>query len=205
LARLLLVRHGETEYNSTYRIMGASDIDLSEKGFLQAEKLGERLAGEKIDAVYSSDLCRAVSTTQAAVNSRNLKINVSSALREMNYGMAEGMTYDELKKAYPGIAEYVRNFNTNLKFPGGESFLEFVSRSTGFMDAISEYKEDQTVLIVTHGGVIKVLVCHLLGIDQVHWQQIRIDNASLSIISTYENRVILSLLNDTSHLKGINN
>lgn len=68
---------------------------------------------------------------------------------------------------------------------------------------VQEHGRDETVLIVSHGGVLKVLVCDLLGIDHIHWPQIRFDNASLSIIDTYGERVILSLLNDTSHLRNI--
>ena len=74
MARLLLARHGVTEYNTLHKIQGHSDIDLSEQGRLQVEKLGERLAGEKIDAVYSSDLKRAVDTARAAISSHDLEI-----------------------------------------------------------------------------------------------------------------------------------
>lgn len=200
MARLLLVRHGVTEYNTLHKIQGHTDIELSEKGFLQVEKVGERLAGEKIDTVFSSDLARAVSTANAAISGHDLIIKETPEIREMNYGLAEGMTYTELKESYPEIANSIFNFHVGISFPEGETFEDFAGRSASFLDSLSEYKEDQTILIVSHGGVIKSMVCHLLGIEQTNWPKIRIDNASLSIVDTYEKRVILSLLNDTSHL-----
>jgi len=200
LARLLLVRHGITEWNILHKIQGKSDIDLNEKGYRQVERIGERLAGEKIDAVFSSDLKRALSTADAAIYGRKFEIRKSTDLREMNYGNAEGMTYGELKEAYPEIAASLFNFQTDISFPGGETFTEFASRAEAFLKSLKDYSEDQTILVVTHGGIIKSMVCSLLGIGQIHWPKIRIDNASLSIVSTYGERVILSLLNDVSHL-----
>jgi len=200
LARLLLVRHGITEWNIVHRIQGHTDNDLNEKGTRQVERVGERLAGEKIDAVFASDLKRTLSTAQAAVGSRNIEIRTSADLREMNYGLAEGMTYGELKAAYPEIAASLFNFHTGIIFPEGETFLGFVDRAESFLKSLTGYPEDSTILVVTHGGVIKTMVCSLLRIGQVHWPKIRIDNASLTIVSTYGERVILSLLNDTSHL-----
>jgi broad specificity phosphatase PhoE len=200
VARLLLVRHGVTDYNTNHRFAGFSDVDLSEQGYRQVELLGERLAGEKIDAVYSSDLKRAVATARAAVNSHDIEITRRPELREMNYGVAEGMTFDELQQAHPDIAESIIHFNTGICFPEGETFEGFISRSCSFLEELKNHGRDETVLIVSHGGVLKVLVCDLLGIDHSHWPQIRFDNASLSIVDTYGERVILSLLNDTSHL-----
>lgn len=205
MAKLLLVRHGITDWNILHKIQGHSDIDLNKKGYQQVEKIGQRLAEEKIDAAYSSDLTRAMATAQAIVNNHAIEIKENASLREMNYGLAEGMTYIELKKAYPDIADSVFNFNTEISFPEGESFPDFVARAEAFLDSLSDYKESQTVLVVTHGGIIKSMICSLLGIGQEHWPKIRIDNASLSIISTYGKQVILSLLNDTSHLGNLKN
>jgi len=201
LSRLLLVRHGITEHNSNNRFAGYSDIELSDEGYRQVRKLADRLAGEKIDAVYSSDLKRAVATAEAIASRHEVEITQRPELREMNYGDIEGMTFRELHQSYPDIAESIIHFNTGLCFPGGESFKEFTTRSCGFLETLAGYGEDQTVLIVSHGGVLKVLVCNLLGIDHSHWPQIGFDNASLSIVNTYRRRVILNLLNDTSHLK----
>ncbi len=201
MARLLLVRHGITEHNSNRQFAGNIDVELSPDGYRQAEKLGDRLAGEKIDAVYSSDLKRAVATAEIIASRHDVAITQRPEIREMNYGEAEGMSFSEIRQCYPEVAASIFDFNVDLSFPGGDSFKEFAARACGFLETLEDYREEQTVLIVTHGGVLKVMVCDLMGIDHSHFQQIRFDNASLSIVYTYPGRVILSLLNDTSHLK----
>jgi len=200
LSRLLLVRHGITEFNSTRRFAGYSDVELSPAGYKQVEKLRDRLVNEKIDAIYSSDLKRALATAEVLSSGHKENIVTCSELREINYGNVEGLTFEEIGRLYPEVAELVANFSPRLKFPGGESFEEFIERTSKFLDRLKQHTPEQTILIVSHGGPLKVLVCYLLGIDLGHWWQIRLDNASLSIMETYSQGAILSLLNDTSHL-----
>lgn len=201
MSRLLLVRHGVTEFNSTRRFAGYSDVELGADGREQVERLRHRLAGEKIDAIYSSDLKRALVTAEIISIGRDLDIVTCTELREMNYGDVEGLTFKEIGRRYPELWELITNFDRLLEFPGGESLKGFIERTITFVDRLNKHAPEQTILIVSHNGPLKVLICHLLGIDQSHWLQIRCDNASLSIVETQPRRVILSLLNDTSHLK----
>ncbi len=194
------MRHGQTDHNNNRRVAGYTDIELNDEGRLQVRKLGERLVKEEINAVYTSDLKRAVDTAEAAVSGRDIEIIKTEELREMNFGAAEEMTFTELREQFPEIAGSVMNFAAGLSFPGGETFAEFATRACGFLKRLEDYKEDETVLIVAHGGTLKVLICELLGIDQSHWYQMGIENASLSIVNTYDSRTILNLLNDTSYL-----
>jgi len=173
---------------------------MSAAGYRQVERLHDRLANEKIDAVYSSDLKRALVTAELISSGREVDIVTCPELREINYGDAEGLTFEEISRLYPELAESITNFSLQLEFPGGESFEEFVARTSAFVDRLNRHTQEQTILIVSHSGPLKVLLCHLLGIDQSHWRKFRIDNASLSIVETYPQRVIISLLNDTSHL-----
>ncbi|MFC2016425.1 histidine phosphatase family protein [Chloroflexota bacterium] len=203
MSKLLLVRHGITEFNSARRFAGYSDVELSPDGYRQVEKLGARLANEKIDAVYSSDLRRAIVTAEVISSKHEVEVLTCSELREINYGDVEGLTFEEIGRYHPELAESITNFSLELSFPGGESFAGFISRISTFLDRLNKHALEQTILIVAHGGPLKVLVCHLLGIDQSHWRQIRLDNASLSIVETYPQRTIISLLNDTFHLRGV--
>ncbi len=200
------MRHGITEYNSTRRFAGYSDIEMSADGYRQVERLRDRLANERIDAIYSSDLKRAVVTAEVISSGRTVDIVACPELREINYGDAEGLTFPEISHRYPKLAESIASYDLQLEFPGGESFAEFTARTCTFMDRLNKHiAEEQAILIVSHSGPLRVLICHLLGIDQSHWRQFRIDNASLSIIETYPQRVIISLLNDTSHLRELRN
>ena len=201
MSRLLLVRHGVTEFNSTRRFGGHSDIELSADGHEQVERIRDRLTGEKIDAIYSSDLKRALVTAEVISTGHDVDIETCPELREMNYGDIEGLTFEEIGHRYPELWEMIINFDFRLNFPGGESWNGFTKRTITFLDRLNKHAPEETILIVSHSGPLRVLICNLLGIDQSHWLQIRIDNASLSIVDTYPKRVILSLLNDTSHLR----
>ncbi|MFC2011052.1 histidine phosphatase family protein [Chloroflexota bacterium] len=201
MSRLLLVRHGITESNSARRFVGQGDVDLSADGYRQVEKLRGRLANEKIDAVYSSDLKRALVTAEGISAEHKMDIVACPELREVNYGHAEGLTFQEIKSCYPEVAELIANFNLRLEFPGGEGFKGFMERVVRFLDRLEKHESSETILIVCHGGPLRTLALHLLGIAQDHWWQIRFDNASLSTVDIYPRGAILSLLNDTSHLR----
>ncbi|MFC2051846.1 histidine phosphatase family protein [Chloroflexota bacterium] len=201
MSRLLMVRHGITEFNSARRFAGYSDIEMSAAGYRQIERLRDRLIDEKIDVIYSSDLKRALVTAEIIASGRKIDIISCPELREVNYGEAEGLTFDEIKRLYPDVAELITNFSFQLKFPGGESFEGFVERTSKFLDRLNKHTVEQAILIVSHSGALRVLVCRLLGIDPGHWRQIHLDNASLSIVETYLQGTIISLLNGTYHLR----
>ncbi len=202
MPKLLLVRHGLTGDNSSRRFSGHTDTELSADGIRQVENLRDRLAEEKIDAVYSSDLKRAMLTAEIISSGHEVEIESCPELREMNYGDAEGLTFEEISLHHPELAKSIRNFNLELSFPGGESFRGFIARTCLFLDRLNEQAQEQTILIVSHSGALRTLVCDLLDLEQENWRKFRLDNASLSVISTYSQRAIVSLLNDTSHLKS---
>jgi len=200
LSRLLLVRHGDTELNSAERYWGRSDVKLSAAGIEQAEKLCDRLAVEKIDAVYSSDLERALVTAEIIASSHQLAVITCAELREVNFGQLEGLTFSEISRLYPEVAKLWAERSTKLKYPGGESLVKFNNRVSKFLSSLDKHAVEETILVVAHAGVLRTLVCQLLGIDPQRRWQIRLDLASLSIMETHQQGAILSLLNDVSHL-----
>ena len=200
MARLLLVRHGVTDHNSAHKFLGHTDVELSPEGFRQVEKLRDRLAKEKIDAIYSSDLKRAFSTAEVISSEHQKEIVSCSELREINYGETESLTFGEIKARFPELAEAISKFSPDLSFPGGETLQGFIERTLRFLDRLNQHPHDHSILIVAHGGPMRTLLCQLLGVGQNYWRTFRLDNASLSIVDTYPQRAILSLLNDTSHL-----
>jgi len=201
LSKLLLVRHGITEFNRDRRFMGHSDVELSAAGYRQVERLRDRLVNEQIDAVYSSDLRRAFVTAEVISLGHKLEIATCPELREIDYGKVEGLTFEEIKHLYPEVAESVANFSPQLKFPDGESFEGFAARTSAFLDKLEKCPASKTTLIVSHSGPLRVLVCHLLGVDLEHWRQFHLDFTSLSILETYPQGTIVNRLNDTSHLE----
>jgi broad specificity phosphatase PhoE len=200
LARLLLVRHGVTDHNTSGKFLGHTDAEMSPEGLRQVEKLRDRLAKEHFDTIYSSDLKRTMTTAEIICSGHPGEIVVCPELREINYGQTESLTYSEIKNLFPELAEAIHDFSPDMSFPGGETLQEFISRTLKFLDRLDLRAPQPKILIVSHGGPIRTLLCELLGVGQVFWRTFRLDNASLSIVDTYPERAILSLLNDTSHL-----
>ena len=200
MARLLLIRHGRTKLHKDDRFWGKTDIPLSNIGIKQADSYGHAWLQEKISAVYASTLSRARFTAEIIAAEHNLDVKSFSELCECNFGFIEGLTFPEIKRLYPALAEELNNRKA-VTFPGGESLDDLNKRVKTFLKKLEIPKPQETVAIVAHGGPIRLIICHLLGLELVHWQQLRIDMASLSIVETYPQTTILSLLNDTSHLK----
>ena len=201
MSRLLLVRHGDTELNSARRFQGHSDVELSATGYGQAERLRDRLVAEGIDVIYSSDLKRALTTAELISSRHGLSPIACPELREINYGKMERLTFDEIKSLYPEVAELFADRSLELQFPDGESVDELKQRLTEFLARLIQHAAERTILVVSHSGPLRLMVCYLLGLELQHWRQISIDLASLSIVDIYPEVAILSLLNDTSHLR----
>ena len=203
--RLILVRHGETEWNKSFRYQGQSDVRLNKKGIEQAARVRDRLASEKIDFIYSSDLIRAVETAEIIASKHEmLDIHELPLLREMSFGEAEGMIFDEIKVRYPEIADDLQAWRARspeLHFPDGESIIQLSVRVARFIEKLKEHKPEETVLVVAHGGSLQVLICLLLGIDLNHWFQMRLSNASVTIMDISSMEPVLIVLNDTCHLR----
>jgi alpha-ribazole phosphatase len=203
MTRLLLVRHGNTEFNNDRRFLGFSDAGLSSVGEKQVERLQEYLNGERIHAIYASDLKRTMRTADVLNSGHTIPVSSCPELREMNYGDCEGMTLDEIQERHPDVAKGCINFTPSLAFPGGDSFQEFAARTLSFLYKLEQHQQEETILIISHNGPLRVLICHFLGIGMEHWGKFRLDTASLSIIETRPRGAILNRLNDTSYLKNI--
>jgi len=200
LSKLLLVGHGDTVLNSAERLWGETDVELGTVGLRQAERLRDRLAAQRIDVIYSSNLQRALATAKTIASRHQLKVITCPELREINFGKFEGLTFQEIRQLYPEIAELWTNWSPQLEFPGGESVDELNTRVTRFLDRLKKHTPEETILIVAHSAPLRLIICHLLGIELWRWRQFRLGLASLSIVETYPQGAIVSLLNDTSHL-----
>ena len=200
MAKLLLIRHGTTKLHKSDRFWGQTDVPLSNTGIKQAGQLRNRLAGEKIIAVYTSTLSRARDTAEIIAAGHKAKLTACDELRECNFGFVEGLTFKEIEHRYPELAEELASWKT-VAFPGGETLDQLNDRVKSFMKELENLKAKDTAAIVAHGGPLRLLICNLLGVDIRHWQQFRIDRASLSIMETYPQTAILLSLNDVTHLK----
>lgn len=202
MGTLLIVRHGETEWNAEGRIQGHTDIGLSEKGAEQARSLGQRLADRQIDVAYSSDLKRTSETAKLALGGRDITLNETPRLREYNKGIFEGMTLSEIQEKFP--AEYPKYLEKDLSYApeGGETTRDVSTRMASIFAEIKANHLDETVLVVSHGGVLRAAMVSLLGMPlEGNWSFV-FGNCGLTMVDTYTDNAVLQLFNDTSHING---
>ncbi|MCU0765629.1 MAG: histidine phosphatase family protein [Burkholderiaceae bacterium] len=154
---LLLIRHGETAWNAEHRIQGRLDVPLSTTGMWQAGRLAERLAGEPLDAVVSSDLARAWMTAVPLAEAHGLGVVAEPRLRERVFGIFEGRTLDEIAARHPEEFAAWRARDVDWRMPGGESGAELIARVLEAVREIAEAHVGSTVAVVTHGGVLDVV------------------------------------------------
>jgi len=199
MLRLLLVRHGETEANARHIYQGHTDYPLNQKGLQQAQRLAVRLAAQPVDIVFSSDLSRSVETAKILVGSREIEIHQDQRLREMKFGMLEGHTFDDALEQWPDMmARWLEDNNQPLV--GGESMDEFTQRVSECFTDIMQGCEGKTVLIVAHGGSLRVVIQGLLKTSSVASCWFSLDNASLTDFQIEDEMMIVNRLNDAGHL-----
>jgi alpha-ribazole phosphatase len=203
LVKIFLARHGDTAENSRQRYWGSTDVPLSEVGREQACRLAERLQNEPLQAVYSSDLQRAVFTAEAIADRHQLKAETCPELREINFGELEGLTFNEIDERYPAVADAWRRREPDLSYPGGESLTDFNDRVAGFQRRLGGWPPEANILVTAHSGTLRTLSCRLLGLNAECRWQFQLDLASLSIIDVYPEGSIISRWNDISHLRHV--
>ena len=157
VTRIILIRHGETDWNTQTRIQGHIDIALNRRGRWQAQRLGAALADEGLAAVYSSDLQRARETAQAVADASGLSVQVSPTLRERAFGSFEGHTFAEIEARWPEQAMRWRRRDPSFGPPGGETLQAFFERSVQAVHDLAAAHHGQAVAMVAHGGVLDCL------------------------------------------------
>lgn len=155
MVRLLLCRHGQTEWNVAHRFQGQNNSNLTPLGEQQAIKLGERLAGIHIDAVYSSSLQRTLDTAELIVGKRELEIIPVDELKEISLGKLEGLNFEEGYRLYPDAMEHFWDITSNSD--EREAVGDVMRRASKAIEEIADRHPNQTVLIVTHGVVLRSL------------------------------------------------
>jgi broad specificity phosphatase PhoE len=198
--KLILIRHGKTATDNPEKCHGSTDIDLSEEGYQQADKLAERFKGQPIDAIYASTLKRGAVTANIIAAEHHLNVVSAPELNEVDFGQIEGITFEEACELYPDVTELWRCGSTQLCFPAGETFTDFATRVVSFIPTLRRHNSDETIMLVGHGGPYKVLVSSLLGLPLEYYWKFRFDMASVSIIDIYPTGAVLGKLSDTSHL-----
>ena len=199
--QVIIVRHGETLWNIKGIRQGHLDSPLTESGTAQAKALGERLKREKFTALYSSDLDRAVETAQRITALTGHEIVTDLRLRERHLGIFQGLTADEMKQRYPEEYRLNRSLSPNYVIPGGESIVQQVARNIAYLNEIAEKHRGETIVVVTHGGVLSGLFRHTFSIPFGAPRRFEFVNAGLNTFVYQGGDWFLQTWGDVSHLE----
>lgn len=194
----VLVRHGETAWNSEGRMQGHLDVPLNESGLQQAKALGRRLGAEHFDAVYSSDLTRALQTV-ATLEQGGRPIRREPRLRERHYGVLQGLTGKEAAARHGDLWDRYRARHPDVLPEGGETLRQFFTRVVTFIEELCATHRGERVLLATHGGVLDAVYRHATGMPLHAPRTFPIQNASINVLR-HEGRWRVAHWGDVSHL-----
>ncbi len=195
--KVMLIRHGMTEWNKMKKYCGYKDVPLNTEGVNQARKLAGRLKGLHFDAVYSSDLKRAIKTARLALG--KVKITKVKGLRELNFGVMEGLSHDQILQKYPDpYKKWLKDPFKKHGIPRAENMSDFKKRITASLKDIVKKNRGKTIAVVCHGGTISVLLKSLLK-REGFWRNVP-GSTSVTVIEFDKLRPKLKLFNCTKHL-----
>ncbi len=203
MMRLLLMRHAETDWVAANRFQGQTDVPLNAHGRRQAAALAQAMAAETLQALYASDLQRAWETAQALVASRPLTLQSEPRLREMHFGIWEGFTYDEIQQRDAAALAAWEGDLEHTAPPGGETLHQMAERVRAVYTSILHMHAEQTVALVAHGGPLQILLTCVLGLPARDYWHFALAPTSISEVHLYDAGPIVTRLNDTHHLRGL--
>jgi alpha-ribazole phosphatase len=186
--RLVLVRHARLEAAHVGRLVGATDPPLDAAGLRQAAALAPRIRRLAPRRCFCSPLGRCRQT--AAAIAGDLEIEIDPALREIDFGRWEDRRFDDLKVEEPALVDRWAAFEFDFAFPGGESLRGFLERVQAAADRMAHDPAD-TVLAVTHGGAIRAIICHLLGLDPRNYVLFEVEYAAAVVLEVFDGRGVL--------------
>lgn len=204
--RILLVRHGETDWNRQTRFQGQIDVPLNENGRQQSQKAAEFLKDVPLDFAFSSPMLRPKETAEIMLEYHpNVQLELLDGLREISHGLWEGKLEAEIEQTYPGELHRWRTVPDAVKMPEGENLQQVWERSVAAWQSILAAVEQGTGLVVAHDATNKALLCQILGLDAAHFWNFRQGNGAVSVIDYPQGATgapVLQAMNITSHLGG---
>jgi broad specificity phosphatase PhoE len=209
--RLILVRHGQTEWNRQRRIQGLSDLEMNETGMRQAEALADALKDRNVTAIYTSPLKRAVATARAIARHHAAEIVTLPGLREMDAGEVDGLTYKEMAERHGEFLEKWMLDCSSVRPPGGCTLPELQEQVWGAIEDIVERERERqagarpgkkgVVVAVSHFFPILTALCKALGLSISECRRMKLDLASTCTLDFEPSRIVLAAMNDTCHLR----
>jgi len=203
MTRILLTRHGQTEWNRVERFRGQLDVPLNDLGRAQARALARKLATWPVAALYAGPLGRTRETAQPLAEALGLPVHILDGLLDINYGQWAGRTPEEVAQAEPEAHALWRSAPHLARPTGGETLQDVRERAVAALQGAIAAHPGQTIVLVGHQVVNKVLLCAVLGLDNSHFWRIRQDNACLNVLEHHDGVFEIVTLNDTCHLATV--
>lgn len=203
MTELVLLRHGETDWNRELRFQGHVDVGLNPIGMEQARRLALRMAGEQVNGLYVSDLLRAQQTAQPVAQQLALPSVADAGLREQSFGLVDGMTVDEVKSAHPQAWEGWLRFDEDFRMPGGESAKQFHARVLDAVQRLVAAHPGQTLVLVTHGGVLDMIYRTALSLGLNGPRQSQIPNAGYNRVRVSQGGIAILAWAEVGHLADL--
>ena len=204
MTELILIRHGETDWNRELRFQGQLDVPLNAIGLEQARRVAERLALQPLHALISSDLQRALQTAQAlAQRAGHVAPLTEAGLREQHFGMVEGLRVSDIQAQHPQAWEQWVRFDEHYAFDGGECTRDFHARVLGALRTLAQRHAGQTLAVVTHGGVLDMVYRSALGLSLSGPRVSEIPNAGINRVRLQGEAIEILDWADTRHLADL--
>lgn len=202
MTTIYLVRHGQTAWNREEVFRGRADIPLNETGRKEALLTGQYLRGVSIEAIYSSPLSRALETADAIARHQGKEVQTLEGLIDIDFGGWQGLSHEAVREEYEELYRQWKDTPHLVRFPGGESLEEVRERALEAIHGVLRDHAGETLAMVSHRVVNKIVICGLLGLDNSHFWEIGQDTGCINVLE-FRDGFILRCLNDTSHLKTI--
>ncbi len=200
--RLYLTRHAQSDWNAEFRYISTTDRDLSDEGRVQAHALGSRLAREPLEAVFSSPRTRALDTARAVAEPHGLDVEVIDGLSEIDFGDWEGLTYDEIRDAFPAFDDWLAAPEAT-PIPGGETWHGFLTRVVSCTDELLA-RPYAAAAVVSHAGWLKMTLSIAMGLRRTVFGNLRLDHCGLTVVEAeadgWQGNTRLYTFNETCHL-----
>ena len=204
MGKIYLIRHGQTDSNKSKTFQGRTDTLLNESGLAQAQKLGEYFKNIHLDAIYSSSLRRAQMTAQPLAGSHKLELKTRDELQEVAFGDWEGLDYEAINAKWPGQIDIFFEKPGDVVPPNAEGFAAAKERAMqALREIIAAEGGEKDIAIVSHGGIIRLLICGLLDIPLNNLWRLNVHNASVSVFTNWENSFFCDAINDYHYLKEL--
>lgn len=204
MAQIILVRHGQTEWNRVERFRGRVDVPLNQTGLAQAEMTGRRIADEwQPAAIYAGPLSRTMRTAEAIGGCCQLAVTLEQRLIDIDYGEWQGLSPDDVRERWPEALSAWYNAPHLARIPGGETLENLRLRTISAVHELAARHHDQTIVLVSHTVVNRIILLGVLGLGNERFWRLRQDTCAINVFEVEDRTFTLVTMNDTCHLRSI--